>query len=76
VSGLFAREMEDTFYYFAVKSSVSTFAKDFGFKIVGRLFGGNQAGVALGRNQSFVDGSEMLADGIIENAKLNLVDAE
>jgi len=61
MSGLFSREVEDALYYFAVKSSLATFAKDFRFKVIVRFFGGDKSSVAFGRNKPFIDSSKVFA---------------
>ena len=74
--GHFAWEMKDSFYYFAVKSAVAAFAKDFRFEVVVRFFGGNKSSIAVGWHKSLVNGSEMLTDGIVEDATVDLIAAE
>ena len=69
---LFSWEVENTFYYLAVKSPITAFAEDFRFEVVIRLFRGNDASITFGWNKSFVNGSEMFANGIVENTELNL----
>lgn len=74
--GHFAWEMKDSFYYFAVKSAVAAFAKDFRFEVVVRFFGGNKSSATVGRNKSLVNGSEMFTDCIVEDTEFDLMDIE
>ena len=74
--GHFAWEMKDSFYYFAVKSAIAAFAKDFRFEVVVRFFGGNRSSITFVWHKSFGDGSEMLTHSIVEDAEFDLMDAE
>jgi hypothetical protein len=76
MSSHFTWKLENAFYYFAVKSPVSAFAKNFRFEVVIQFFRRYESTIAFWWNESFVNGSKMLAKRVIQDTELNLAGAK